>query len=777
MKIQNIQRNARLALSITLILIVLLGLPGAALAAAGDNTLVSVDSSGVQANGDSNYFSISSDARYVAFQSSATNLVAGDTNGVVDIFLRDTVANTTTRVSVGIGGAQANGASNSPSISANGRFVAFFSYATNLVSGDTNGKLDVFVRDTVANTTTRVSVNSSGEEATGGFDGSSNPSISGDGRFVAFFSDATNLVLGDTNAMRDVFVRDTVANTTTRVSVGDGIGGVQGNSGSYRPSISYNGRYVAFDSWASNLSGDTNGKPDVFVRDTVANTTTRVSVDSSGVQGNGDSLNPSISGDGRYVAFYSSATNLVSGDTNGFQDVFVYDQTTGTTARVSVDSSGVQADNASDIYLPSISYDGRYVTFYSSATNLVAGDTNGSSDVFVRDTVANTTTRVSLGIGGAQANGFLSSISYDGRYIAFLSSATNLVGVDTNGKTDIFVHDTGDPINNIFTLISQTLAANGIASNIGNVTTSNWTSFPGLYFEKRTNVADPTTAIGKITFNSAVDLSNIETQTFLQSLWNYVDMANGRIAFDARTSAEFGAHGATLVMYDLPLGLTIDNLTVRDDSGMILDTSTVVSGFTQDPGSGNVTFSAAHFTQFDINTTVAPAALPSTGFAPDRVTALSAQPASQSYAGLGDLWLEIPRLGVQMNIVGVPQSGNTWDVSWLGNQAGWLQGTAFPTWNGNSVITGHVWNADNSAGPFVYLNTLWYGDRIIVHAWGQQYVYEVRGVTQVRPDSTVAAFQHKDTPWLTLTTCRSWDADKGTYRFRVLVQAALVSVK
>jgi LPXTG-site transpeptidase (sortase) family protein len=180
-----------------------------------------------------------------------------------------------------------------------------------------------------------------------------------------------------------------------------------------------------------------------------------------------------------------------------------------------------------------------------------------------------------------------------------------------------------------------------------------------------------------------------------------------------------------------------------------------------------------------VNFTVSPAtpALPATGFAPDRVTALSAQPASQSYAGLGDLWLEIPRLGVQMNIVGVPQSGNTWDVSWLGNQAGWLQGTAFPTWNGNSVITGHVWNADNSAGPFVYLNTLWYGDRIIVHAWGQQYVYEVRGVTQVRPDSTVAAFQHKDTPWLTLTTCRSWDADKGTYRFRVLVQAALVSVK
>ncbi|KAF0106583.1 MAG: hmu [Anaerolineaceae bacterium] len=177
-----------------------------------------------------------------------------------------------------------------------------------------------------------------------------------------------------------------------------------------------------------------------------------------------------------------------------------------------------------------------------------------------------------------------------------------------------------------------------------------------------------------------------------------------------------------------------------------------------------------------VNFTVSPApsALPATGFAPDRVTALP--PQAESYAA-SDLRLEIPRLGVSMDIVGVPQSGNTWDVSWLGRNAGWLQGTAFPTWSGNSVITAHVWNADNSAGPFVYLNTLWYGDRIIVHAWGQQYVYEVRSVTQVRPDSTVAAFQHKDTPWLTLTTCRSWNADTGTYRYRVIVQAALVSIK
>jgi LPXTG-site transpeptidase (sortase) family protein len=178
-----------------------------------------------------------------------------------------------------------------------------------------------------------------------------------------------------------------------------------------------------------------------------------------------------------------------------------------------------------------------------------------------------------------------------------------------------------------------------------------------------------------------------------------------------------------------------------------------------------------HGTTFNIYDPV----LPATGFAPDRVTVLPEQ--GVEYASLGDLWLEIPKLGVQMDIVGVPQANGKWDVSWLGRNAGWLQGTAFPTWSGNSVLTAHVWNADNSAGPFVYLNTLWYGDRIIVHAWGQEYTYEVRSVKQVRPDSATAAFQHRDNPWLTLLTCRSWDADTGTYRYRVLVQAVLIDVK
>ncbi len=173
--------------------------------------------------------------------------------------------------------------------------------------------------------------------------------------------------------------------------------------------------------------------------------------------------------------------------------------------------------------------------------------------------------------------------------------------------------------------------------------------------------------------------------------------------------------------------------------------------------------------------TITTAVLPDTGFAQGRMTNLL--PQAVAY-GNSSLWLEIPDLGVKMSILSIPLStdGN-WDVSWLGRNAGWLEGTAFPTWSGNSVITGHVWNADNTAGPFVGLKSLWYGDQIIVHGWGDEYVYEVRSVMLVRPDSTIGAFQHRTNPWLTLTTCHSYDLDKGTYRYRVIVQAVLVEVR
>jgi hypothetical protein len=404
-------------------------------------TRVSVDSSGAQANDDSDACWISTDGRYVAFESIATNLVAGDGNGAFDIFVHDRQSGTTERVSVDGIGLQGNSGSNSAfhGLSANGRFAAFTSTASNLVPGDTNGQMDIFVRDMVTGTTDRVSVDSSGAQANGD---SYAHSISADGRFVSFESDATNLAAGDTNGNRDLYVRDRQNGTTVRASVDSN--GVQGNSEIAYSSISADGRYVAFQSNSTNLvPGDTNNRSDVFVHDLQTGTTERASVDSSGNEANGDSgySDTSLSADGRYVAFMSSATNLVPGDTNGLDDIFVRDRLNGTTERVSVDSSGAQANGGS--YNVSLSSDGRFVVFSSYATNLVPGDTNAKEDVFVRDRQNGTTERVSVDSGGVQGNqeSDYPSISGDGRYVMFSSSANNLVPGDTNGTTDVFVRD------------------------------------------------------------------------------------------------------------------------------------------------------------------------------------------------------------------------------------------------------------------------------------------------------------------------------------------------
>jgi Tol biopolymer transport system component len=227
--------------------------------------------------------------------------------------------------------------------------VAFASGATNFVAGDTNGATDVFVHDRQTGTTTRVSVASDGTQGNG--DSSVlNPRISSDGRFVAFASLATNLVAGDTNAVADVFVHDRQTGATTRVSVASGGSQANGASGIFFPSlsISSDGRFVGFDSDATNLvSGDTNAATDVFVHDRQTGATTRVSRDSDGIQGNNIAAVPSLSPDGRFVGLDSDATNLVSGDSNGVSDIFVHDRQMGTTTRVSIAGDGAQANGNS----------------------------------------------------------------------------------------------------------------------------------------------------------------------------------------------------------------------------------------------------------------------------------------------------------------------------------------------------------------------------------------------------------------------------------------------
>jgi Tol biopolymer transport system component len=324
---------------------------------------------------------MSADGRYIAYESWSTNLVTGDTNNTGDVFVYDTLTATTVRASLGAGGAQSNGASMQASISNDGRYVAFNSVASNLVTGDTNLRIDTFRRDVVAGTTVRVSVTNAGAQANNTTLVEDAPSISADGRYVAFRSNATNLVAGDTNGSPDIFIRDLTLRTTARVSLTNG--GAQANSWSYVPFLSADARYVVFESDATNLvTGDTNVARDVFVRDRTARTTTRVSVTNTGAQSNGESRIGSISADGRYVAFQSVATNLVSGDTNAVADVFVRDRTAGTTTRESVSNAGAQGDAYS--VAARISAGGLHVVFSALAGNLVSGDTNGTTDIFVR---------------------------------------------------------------------------------------------------------------------------------------------------------------------------------------------------------------------------------------------------------------------------------------------------------------------------------------------------------------------------------------------------------
>ena len=426
-------------------------------AIAGITERVSISSAGTQGNYNSYESTISADGRYVAFYSYANNLVAGDTNNEYDVFVRDQITGTTERISISTAGVEGNGSSNTPSISADGRYVAFQSTANNLVAGDANGFADIFVRDRETGTTERVSVSSAGVQ---GNNSSTSPSISEDGRYVAFQSTANNLVSGDANGFADIFVRDRETGATERVSVSTA--GLEGNSYSAYPSISADGRYVAFQSSANNIvSEDANGFADIFVRDRETGTTERVSVSSSGVEGNSTSSAPSISEDGRYVAFYANANNLVSGDTNSAGDIFVKDRETGTTERVSVSSAGVEGN--SDSYSPSISADGRYVAFYSIANNLVSGDTNSAGDIFVKDRETGTTERVSVSSAGAQGNGssYNPSISTDGRYIAFYSGANTLVSGDTNSVYDVFVRDRAEPpYNESLTPNSGSIAVN-----------------------------------------------------------------------------------------------------------------------------------------------------------------------------------------------------------------------------------------------------------------------------------------------------------------------------
>jgi Tol biopolymer transport system component len=344
----------------------------------GSTRRMSLGVGGVEPNNWVGSTAISADGRFIAVDTLADNFILGDANGTEDVFVVDVQSGAIVLASVGSDGSQGNGASGDSAFSSDGRLVAFVSDASNLVAGDTNGARDIFVRDVLAGTTERVSVDDAGAQGNGSSD---SPSVSADGRYVAFHSLASNLVGNDGNGHFDIFVRDRTTGTTVCASVDPN--DVPGNGNSSWPSISRDGRFVAFDSDTSNLvAGDVNGVRDIFVRDLMNGSTALVSVDSAGNQGNLDSAEKlAISGDGSRVAFLSSASNLAPGDGNGQPDIFIHDLASGATTRVSVASDGTEGNGVARRC--AISDDGSTIVFNSTSSNLVAGDSNAADDIFV----------------------------------------------------------------------------------------------------------------------------------------------------------------------------------------------------------------------------------------------------------------------------------------------------------------------------------------------------------------------------------------------------------
>ncbi len=399
-----------------------------------------------QGNADVTAISLSRDGLLLAFATAAEGLVTGDDNQASDIFVYNGQTGQVNLVSVNGSGKPANGASVTPALAGEGRYLAFASQASDLVLGDSNQRWDIFVRDLVSGETSRVSVASDGSQANGD---SFNPAISGDGRYVVFESDATNLVADDTNSRRDIFLHDRSDGSTVRISAADSQGG---DGDSSLPAISDDGQWVVFESAATNLvDQDTNQVTDIFAWQRGAGTLLRLSLDpSSQEQGNGPSSLAVIAGGGRYVAFRSFADNLVPDDSNATWDIFVYDLQTNTMELATLSQEGDQVSPAllfpdAPLTRPAISGDGRFVAFQSDAANLVADDTNGQMDIFVRDLAARTTRRASLAWSGSQANGhsFFPQLSEDGGTLAFLSQASNLVAGDVNGFTDGFLYGDG----------------------------------------------------------------------------------------------------------------------------------------------------------------------------------------------------------------------------------------------------------------------------------------------------------------------------------------------
>ncbi|WP_230532619.1 hypothetical protein [Microvirga roseola] len=399
---------------------------------------ISAGPDGSEWNGLSQDGVLSADGRYLFFTSEASNLVSGDTNNSSDIFRKDLLTGAVIRVSTSASGLEGNGESVLPQISADGRYVAFVSHASNLVAGDANGVRDIFRKDLLTGEIVRLSTDGARSEANGA---SFTPRFSPDGRYIVFESDASNLVPGDNKGVGDIFVKDWLTGGIARISVRED--GAEADWHSLDPHFSADGRHVVFYSSASNLvAGDTNGQHDVFMKDLFTGELTRLSTSSTSAEADGYSGSPHLSADGRYLVFFSDAKNLVpdlAGSDPSTLHIFRKDLATGEVVLVSASSTGLEGDG--DSLEPTISADGRYVVFSSLANNLVPGDTNSAYDLFMKDLNTGQIVRLSTSAEGVESDGisgFGVAFHPDGRSIVFGSLGNKLVAEDSNDFIDIF---------------------------------------------------------------------------------------------------------------------------------------------------------------------------------------------------------------------------------------------------------------------------------------------------------------------------------------------------
>ncbi len=411
--------------------LVTLALLGTARAAILSIERVSENSKGIAGFSFCNDPVISGNGRFVAFVSDSNNLVPGDSNNNSDIFVKDLVSNTIEIVSRNNAGQQGNFSSSQPSISADGRYVCFLSVSNNLVPADVSGNVDAFVRDRQAQTIVQASVRSDGSQVPTGLGETEYAVISGNGRVVAFQHDAD--MIGPEFSEEPgggVYVRELASQSTQRVAFqadgDDAVGGI-------RCAISEDGRMVAFDSQDNGIvPGDPAPNADIYVVDRQSGNTRWVSEGINDSPLRGHSILRGMSSDGQYVSFEADHPNLVNGDTNGVSDVFLRNVPGNNTVRVSVGPGGLQGNDFSGDGAD-VSADGRFVTFSSAATNLIAGDTNEHLDVFVRDLEQQTTERISLREDGSQALSFSvhPDMSDDGRIVVFQSPG-DFVGPNNN---------------------------------------------------------------------------------------------------------------------------------------------------------------------------------------------------------------------------------------------------------------------------------------------------------------------------------------------------------